>query len=372
MDSANNDMEDYDDSENEDEVVDAQNDEEFIAPVQYDITSYGADYDVEGLVKRLTRNDILIPSFQRNYVWSQREASSFVESLLLGLPVPGVFFVKERESNKLLVIDGQQRLKSLQFFYGGYFNPKNDEKKQQVFKLIDVQKKFADRTYATLDEEDKVKLNDSLIHATIIKQELPSESDDTSIYHIFDRLNSRGRRLTPQEIRTAIYHGRFIDLIKRLNDYSNWRKIYGKPSPRLKDQEMVLRFLALFFLRSKYKRPFNEFLNDFCLKYRNPDDNFLEQSEKIFTSTVDVMWNSVGKLAFKPITTINAAVFDSVMVGLAQRITSTDKAVDNEAVRNAYFQLVNDNQYLTLVSQSTSDDENVKTRVQKAIEAFAD
>ena len=91
-------------------------------PIQYEISSYGADYDVEGLVKRLERDDLLIPPFQRNYVWKLKEASRFIESLLLGLPVPGVFLVREQDSNKLLVIDGQQRLKTLQFFYNGIFN----------------------------------------------------------------------------------------------------------------------------------------------------------------------------------------------------------------------------------------------------------
>src|SRR5689334_5241894 len=88
---------------------------------RYDITSYGSDPDVEGLVRRLNRKEILIPQFQRGYVWRLPEASRFVESLLLGLPVPGVFFAIEPTTNKLLVIDGQQRLKSLQFFYEGVF-----------------------------------------------------------------------------------------------------------------------------------------------------------------------------------------------------------------------------------------------------------
>ncbi len=103
-----------------------------VAPVQYDISSYGADYDVEGLVNRLKRKDIKIPEFQRQYIWTIREASKFIESLLLGLPVPAIFLVREKNSNKMSVIDGQQRLKTLEYFYNGVFNPKEDEKKHQV------------------------------------------------------------------------------------------------------------------------------------------------------------------------------------------------------------------------------------------------
>ena len=93
------------------EVFD-DDDSDATAPVQYDITSYGADYDVEGIVKRVKRKDIFIPPFQRSYVWNQNEASRLIESLLLGLPVPGVFLAKDPETNKLLVIDGQQRLET--------------------------------------------------------------------------------------------------------------------------------------------------------------------------------------------------------------------------------------------------------------------
>ncbi|NJN87766.1 MAG: DUF262 domain-containing protein [Leptolyngbyaceae cyanobacterium SL_7_1] len=137
----------------EEQIEDESSVDDVVAPIRYDISSYGADYDVEGLVKRLNRNDILVPRFQRNYVWNQAEASRFIESLLLGLPVPSIFLARESESNKLLVIDGQQRLKTLQFFYSGYFNPQEKEEKRKVFKLIKVQPEFDGLTYETLPEK---------------------------------------------------------------------------------------------------------------------------------------------------------------------------------------------------------------------------
>ena len=119
---------------------DAEND--LTVPViRYDITSFGADYDVDGLVRRMKRKEIYAPKFQRGYVWKIKEGSRFIESLLLGLPVPGIFLAKESD-NKFLIIDGQQRLKTLQFFFAGYFNPKDDEDKSQVFKLEEVQAPF--------------------------------------------------------------------------------------------------------------------------------------------------------------------------------------------------------------------------------------
>ncbi|MEA5508035.1 DUF262 domain-containing protein [Halotia wernerae UHCC 0503] len=102
-----------------------------VIPFRYSITSYGADYPVDSLVKRLEIGSIYIPSLQRRYVWKLEQASRFIESLLLGLPVPGIFLSKEKETQKLLVIDGQQRLRTLQYFYNGVFQP---DKKEFVLK----------------------------------------------------------------------------------------------------------------------------------------------------------------------------------------------------------------------------------------------
>jgi len=143
----------------------------------YSITAYGADLPVDGLVKRIQSQDIYIPSFQRGFVWTKRQADRFVESLLLGLPVPGIFLARESDSHKLVVIDGQQRLRTLEFFCSGMFG-------EHRYALDDVHPHFKGKTYDTLDDEDRRRLDDTIIHATIVRQDKPAE-DDSSIYHIF-------------------------------------------------------------------------------------------------------------------------------------------------------------------------------------------
>src|SRR3989344_4521389 len=122
-----------------------ENDEIEVLPYKYLITNYGADYTVDGLIKRMRENSIEIPSFQRSYVWTLKQASRFIESLILGLPVPGVFFSREKNTEKLLVIDGQQRLLSLYYFYEGVF-----AEKKKIFSLEGVQPEFEGKTYKTL------------------------------------------------------------------------------------------------------------------------------------------------------------------------------------------------------------------------------
>src|SRR5208283_3808965 len=287
-------------AEHHDDVLDEAEADESAPAVCYEITSFGADYDVDGLVKRLKRREIITPDFQRKYVWNIKHASRFVESLLLGLPVPGIFLAREAESGKFMVIDGHQRLKTLLFFYEGAFNPQPADKNQRVFELVDVQPRFEGRTYKTLEQKDRIQLDNSIIHVTIVKQDAPPD-DDTSILHIFERLNTGGLKLTPQEVRTATYHGPFTKLLKQLNSDTNWRRIFGKASIRLKDQELILRFLALYLENDKYIKPINEFLNKFAARHRNPPEKLLATYRSKFTSTIAVAYGALGKKAFRPV-----------------------------------------------------------------------
>ena len=132
-------------------------DEREVEPHRYAISSYGADYPVDSLVRRLRDGSIYVPSFQRGFVWDLKDASRFLESLLLGLPVPSIFLSKESDTGKLLVVDGQQRLSSLRYFYDGIWEPT-----QVAFSLRGVDKSFEGKSYKTLRDEDRRRLDDAI------------------------------------------------------------------------------------------------------------------------------------------------------------------------------------------------------------------
>ena len=350
-------------------IIDEANANDDTPALRYDITSFGADYDVDGLVKRITRGDIFIPSFQRDYVWNMKDASRFIESLLLGLPVPGIFLAKEADTNRLLVIDGQQRLKSLQFFFEGYFNPKEGDKTKRVFRLLNVQPKFQNKTYKDLHLCNKIKQHDSIIHATIIKQDSPAD-DDTSIYHVFERLNTGGRKLVPQEIRVAIYHGTLLKAMEEANTCPAWREMYGPISPRLKDQELILRFIALYNSSSKYTKPLAEFLNKFASEHKNTEIEKIQKWIQIFSSAMTILKDSVGKDAFRKGRAINTAMFDSVLIGVAKRL---EKGPINNpsSLLSAHNRLISDPDYQSAIEKATSDETNVALRIRRSIEYFS-
>lgn len=349
---------------------------------KYAITSYGADYTVDGLVDRLRRGDIIVPDFQRNYVWNLADASRFIESLLLGLPVPGIFLSKD-EKQRLLVIDGQQRLKSLHYFYDGFFgeaDESSDDSKSQngsqrkgrrEFALsLDGRSPFDGQTYRSLSAENRRQLDNSIIHATVVKQDEPSD-DQSSIYLIFERLNRGGRLLQPQEIRACIYSGGFNALLQELNQNECWRKVFGKKHSRMKDQELILRFLALRYRHSEYAQPMKEFLNT----YMSLNKEFALQSKaelsKVFTQTIGFAHRAFGSRAFKlKKGGLNAAVFDAVMVGLARRLEQGVIKEDPSA-QQAYQTLMSDEQFLSKCRRATANEAYVRDRIHLASAAFA-
>ncbi len=353
--------------ENEVEIDDrrSEDDEREIEPHRYAISSYGADYPIDSLVKRLRDGSIYVPSFQRGFVWDLKDASRFVESLLLGLPVPSIFLSKESDSGKLLVVDGQQRLSSLRYFYDGIWGPT-----QVAFALRGVDKNFDGKTYQTLRDEDRRRLDDAILHATVFKQDEPTD-DESGVYQVFERLNSGGKKLTPHEIRSAVFHsGPMRQLLEDLNKNTQWREIYGPEDPRMRDQELILRFLAFYYDSLNYTSPLVFFLNRFMKQHKDLAPELAENMKKLFTDTVDKMFQAVGRTAFRPSRALNAAVFDSAMVGLARRLNSCPSP-NIDRLAQSYGDLVKDSTFLELCGRGTAGEERVKERLRLADAAFS-
>lgn len=328
----------------------------------FSISSFGVDYPVETLVSRMEKKLFYIPPFQRAFVWSQNQCSRFIESLLLGLPVPGIFLFKEADSGKHLVIDGQQRLKSLLYFSEGLINGKE-------FVLTGLETKFDGRTYKTLDDADRARLDDAVIHATVFKQDLP-EGEINSVYEVFERINTGGIKLSPQEIRSCICHGNFNDYLHKLNDNAEWRALYGPKSKRLKDVELILRFMAFYEKGDAYKGPMKHFLNDYMKEKRNLSDEQLQTLADIFSRTVGYVTAALGKRAFRPDRSLNTAVFDAVASAIAHRLSA--KAPPEYGVAAAtYDALLQNERFVEGYIRATADEENVKKRMEEAGKAFA-
>jgi len=355
----------YQDRVRDVEIADPLGENDEIQPSEYRISSYGADYPVQMLVNQLEDGDVFTPPFQRGYVWDVKTASRFVESLLLGLPVPGIFLSLEAESQKYLIIDGQQRLKTLQYFYDGIFLPTNKK-----FELGGVQSEFRGKGFRDLLPQHKRRLSNSVVHATIIRQESPTD-DQSSVFHIFERLNTGGKQLAPQEIRSALFNGPLVDLLRELNEVPAWRAIYGPISPQQRDIELIVRFLAFYFYRTSYAAPMKVFLNRFMGRNRAFQDQGSGDIRKAFVPTIEVIADALGADAFRPSRALNAAVLDSVMDAIAQRISSGERD-DPIRIRRAYSKLLTDPEFIEGISRATANEQRVKQRYGAAVRAFSE
>ena len=327
--------------------------------MRYEVSAHGADFLVDSLVNKLQSKDIKLLDFQRRFVWSQRQSSRFIESILLGLPVPGIFLYREETTEELLIVDGHQRLITLKGFCEGKFPETN-----KIFELNGVSTSHEGQSYSGLDERQKRLFNNTIIHATIIRQLRP-EDEKEAAYHIFDRLNSNSTPLQPQEIRTAVYHGKFQKLLHELNEHPNWRQIYGRPQRRAKDQELILRFLALNNDLKNYTKPMIEFLNEFMKKNRDLDKRTALKFKNQFVSSIDKVYEFIGNEAFKPRGMMNVSVFDSVMIATYRNLKAK-----SDSLNAAYFELIKDEEYIKMCTEGTSDVINVHKRIEIATEKF--
>lgn len=246
--------------------------EEFIridVPAEYrTLLTEEKDLSVRDLWSRFMSGELVLePDFQRHYVWDRQRASRFVESLLLGLPVPPIFLV-ENPDGTLGVIDGHQRLETLIRFMQPLLAGPSGEKWPRVRVAFPpltlagckVLNELNGRGITALEIEDRVKLWERKQRVILVKR----ESNPDMKFELFERLNLGAMALNPQELRNCLYRGPYNGLILRLAEDATTLAVFGKrePDKRMGDRERVLRFFALIHRRERYRTPFRSFLND--------------------------------------------------------------------------------------------------------------
>ena len=353
----------------DDELELEEEQEEETVSVNYDIATYPSDFTLAGIAQMWKDEDIKIPDYQREYVWSIRQASLLIDSFLCGLPVPPVFFYID-ESNKNLVIDGQQRILTIIFFFEGYFGKESTQGKRQVFRLtgLDSKSPHYNKRFVDLDERNQRKLKQAVLRAVNIRQLSPT-GESTSAYHIFERLNTGGTPLKPQEIRNCVFRGDFNKALRSANKDVNWRKILGKTyiDKHQKDVELLLRVFALTTATSEYEKPMKEFLNQ--IMKRN-DSGTSKEVTKFFENFPKVTQAVVEQMGNKPFHLrgpLNVSALDSVMCVLIKNHRKSG-AID---LKKIYAKLLRDDLFQEYTSVNTTDTKTVEDRIAVVQSHFA-
>nr|WP_321513593.1 DUF262 domain-containing protein [uncultured Pseudodesulfovibrio sp.] len=340
------------------EIEDKEKEEES-SHVQYDIASYPSDLTLTGVWDMWKTDAIFIPNFQRKFVWTIGQASLLIDSFLCGLPVPPVFFYID-EDNKNLVIDGQQRIMSIVYFLEGFFGPEDTQKRRQVFRLKLPQKNpYSNMSFADLSSSDQRKLLHSSVLRAINIRQINPEDKGSSAFHIFERLNTGGTPLTPQEIRNCVFRGEFAELLTHLNTDLNWRKIIGKPYPdkHQKDIELILRIFSLTGSGAEYEKPMRDFLNSNMREHRDGNTLKVHNFKDIFPKITKYVIDNLGEKPFHLRGPLNTSAMDSVMSTIIDCFSSMPSNFSDR-----YHSLKNTDEFREYTTLGTTDATIIKKR----------
>ncbi len=359
--------------------------------VSYDISVIPNDFNVMTINSLIESGVISMPAFQRNYVWDRKRASRFIESLILGLPIPQIFLYQV-ERNKYSIIDGQQRLLTIYFFVKQRFprsgkrtflrkvfdengnipdSVLSDNEIFQDFKLQFAKQEngaphpLNNKKYHTLDVAQKSSFDLMPIRCMSIRQNRPE--DDGSIYEIFSRLNTGGLNLSPQEIRGCLYRSDFYKMIYSLNSEPCWRDIVGKKEEddKFRDVEVLLRSYALLYDGELYSGSMIRFLNRFSKEAQGFDGEKIEQSKKLFFDFISVCADIDKKDFLTQTGSFNVSLFDAVFVTISEKILAD--GIEQAAItQDAFDALKKDENFKNAITHSTSHVESVKTRLRLA------
>ena len=356
-----------------------ERDEQFSNDDLFNITSWGADPSVRELISQYEDGDILKPELQRKYVWNKKAASRFIESLLLGLPVPSIFLANIEPSGKRLIIDGYQRIRTLyDYIHEGIWGGDDS-----VFRLVNsniINKRWRDKSFKDLNEDDKRRLRNYTIHAIIFEQKQPR--NDSGLYQVFERINTSGMTLNAQEVRNCVYQGPLNSLLFRLNQNPSWRKLYGdeKEDARMKDIELILRFFAMnqsqVYASSEYYISLTQLMSKYMGEHQYETSAFIECKSAEFTRTIDFIYTHFGEEAFfnlqKDLTKIRRrlypTIFDSLMIATFIALERGIQIPDSLSFFNKRMELLRNEEYRESITQGTMQISNIKKRISKALQ----
>lgn len=252
---------------------------------------------------------IIDPDYQRAFRWSPGKESRFIESLILGMPIPPVFVI-ELEDGKYELIDGLQRLSSYFHFRGALeleaFDRTIPEGEELVLSDCDIVSELNGLRHSSLPSAMQIRLKRHFIRVEVIRK----ESDERLRYHMFKRLNTGGENLSEQEIRNCTVRllgggdqfMRFIIELSHSPDFLVCTQNITEESRQLRfDQELVLRFFAFKNQRAKYRHDVADFLTEFMEAVLDPAVHLpfdYEAERQVFVRTFEVLAATLEDKAF--------------------------------------------------------------------------
>lgn len=289
-----------------------------IQKLQKQITYDTKDYTVELVVQKFLKNDFFIPDYQRKYVWKDKNKSSFIESVLLGLPIPFMFFA-ESSHGKLEIIDGAQRVQTLVSFVNG------DLHLSQLPKLNTLR----GFTFNDLSATQRRKFMNRSLRIVVLDESTPKDVRQD----IFNRINTSGIKAKESEVRIGSYPGPLTDFIENCSKDEQFKSICPVTENQEKRRErfeLVLRFFAFTNSYLLFDHAVKDFLDEYLVKNQSTFDHSAFYQE--FHSVIDFVKSNFpygfAKTASSKITP--RVRFEAISVGVALALREKqDLKIDN-------------------------------------------
>ena len=309
---------------------------------------------------------------QREYVWDNGRASRLIESFLLNIPVPPVYFADTPES-VLQVVDGHQRVKSIVRYFNNEFDLIG----------IDILSAHKGSRFYQLPDKEQRHLKTRTLRAVVIQ----ADSHPNMKFEVFERLNTGGIALNEQELRNSLYRGSLNDLLRELADECDpFRALIGtkRPRRRMVDEELILRWFALYDRLKDYKPPLKRFLNEYMDDNKNAKAAWLDSRKGKFTEVMSLVYDVLGVNAFRLIDEngeqltdaegrplprgVNRALFDAQAVAFSWVISGGD--AEERAIVRAISLELQDQELQDAVRRATGDRARIRLRIARIVHAL--
>lgn len=325
---------------------------------------------------------VIRPEYQRLFRWRGSQKTALIESVLLGIPIPPIFVAEDREGVWELV-DGLQRVSTIVSFFGDLnedllticSDDLPEENRNYVNKwelesgsLVEDLEGF---NVDTLPKKYVINLKRAVCRVEILR----GESNTAMKYELFKRLNSGGSKLTPQEIRNAIYRGinpKINILTEKLSQNENFKKLVslsGQKKQELYDQELVLRFIAFLNNADKVNSNTEYFLDEFMEEAVNNNAFDTDYYENIFVKVMGILSDACDTNVFR--NDRNAfvpAYYEGITIGIAQNIEKYENNLTLTAEK--IWELKNNNDFKKFSGSASNSKSRIRNRLRIADEIF--
>jgi hypothetical protein len=342
-----------------------EGEEDFVfPPAERRLITQPLDLSVQTLSEQWDNKLLLLPEIQREYVWDNGKASRLIESLILNIPIPVLYFSETKDA-KYEIIDGHQRVRSIVRYLTNEF----------MLSGVAVLREYKGLRFHQLPEREQRFLRMRTLRTILISV----ESHPNMKFEIYERLNTGAILLNAQELRNSVYRGTFNDLLHELSRSGIFRRMIGTklPRKRMVDEELILRFFSLHSGLGTYRTPLKRSLNNYMDSVRNVNRDEVADLRRTFERATKMVDSLFGSTAFRVVNqdtgtiepAVNRALFDAQMLSSCW-VASDVEEIETERVRKELAGLFSDESFMDSIQRATGDRARTLKRIRETVLAL--